>query len=221
MKEKEFIDSGGFDRIAPIYDRLARLVFGETLLTARTVNLDHVVAGNRVLVLGGGTGEILPDLLQRVGEEGQILYVEASEKMILHAANRIENHPRNKNVSFLYGTQESIPNGSQFDRIISNFFLDLFEPQRLNKVFDLLHSFLLPSGKWLIADFSLPNSAWRIPAHILIKAMYLFFRICCGIKGKRIQDFSLLFTAKHYQIVHQEHYWKGLIFSAVYQKDTY
>ena len=46
----------GWDRIARIYDRLARLVYGRQIVRAQVDLLEHISPGSRVLIVGGGTG---------------------------------------------------------------------------------------------------------------------------------------------------------------------
>jgi tRNA (cmo5U34)-methyltransferase len=51
----------GFDRLAPFYDSLARLIIGKGIKQSQLHFLNHLRGQNQgVLVLGGGTGWILP-----------------------------------------------------------------------------------------------------------------------------------------------------------------
>ena len=43
-----------YDRIASIYDPLAKLVFGNSLERAKKTHLEYLKAGTKVLVVGGG-----------------------------------------------------------------------------------------------------------------------------------------------------------------------
>ena len=70
-----------FNWIAPYYDTLTCLVFGNTIWKAQTGYLNYVPPHATVLVLGGGSGKWLRDLLQR-NETCQICFVEASSKMV-------------------------------------------------------------------------------------------------------------------------------------------
>ena len=45
-----------FDRVAPYYDRLARLVFGGSIRRAQRHFLSQVPAAARVLLVGGAPG---------------------------------------------------------------------------------------------------------------------------------------------------------------------
>src|SRR6187402_1340927 len=71
----------GFDRLAPVYDKLAGLVFGKAIVDAQLVFLDRVRAGDRILILGGGTGWLLEKLLRKQ-PVCEVWYVESSSRMI-------------------------------------------------------------------------------------------------------------------------------------------
>lgn len=210
----------GFDRIAPVYDLLARGVFGQTLKKARRRFIHQIKAGDRVLIMGGGTGWILPHVLDRLGKSGQVLYVELSKVMIERASARIREHPGRHLVQFLHGEVKDIPGSWRADVIVTHFFLDLFSPDELKLVFTTLSEFLLPQGSWLIADFSRPAQAWHIPYRILIALMYLFFRLTCGISAKRLQNFQAMFFQHGFQLKEQDQWWRGMISSRIYSKES-
>jgi tRNA (cmo5U34)-methyltransferase len=50
----------GFDRLAPFYDSLARLIIGKGIKQSQLHFLNHLRDKTKLLVLGGGTGWILP-----------------------------------------------------------------------------------------------------------------------------------------------------------------
>ncbi|MEM7658015.1 MAG: class I SAM-dependent methyltransferase [Bacteroidota bacterium] len=113
-----------FDPVARYYDRLAHLVFGNTLLHARLHFLSQIPKGAQVLVVGGGTGAILPALFNQIGETGSVYYLEYSEKMIEQAQVRMSGTAAN--MVWKRGTVADLPSDLQVEVIITNFFLDLF-----------------------------------------------------------------------------------------------
>jgi ubiquinone/menaquinone biosynthesis C-methylase UbiE len=70
-----------FDRIAPVYDRLADIVFGTAILDAQRTHLHALNDAREILILGGGTGRLLRDLLGQ-NAKSRVTYVEASQRMI-------------------------------------------------------------------------------------------------------------------------------------------
>ncbi|MEP5106138.1 MAG: methyltransferase type 12, partial [Ekhidna sp.] len=61
-----------FDFVAPIYDRLSKLVFGKSLIKAQAYHLKVIGDKDRVLILGGGTGK----LLEFIPKSGELDFVE-------------------------------------------------------------------------------------------------------------------------------------------------
>ncbi|WP_141765680.1 class I SAM-dependent methyltransferase, partial [Hymenobacter coccineus] len=99
--------SGNFDRIAWCYDALAGLVFGGSLRAAQRAALDGLPAGApRVLILGGGTGWVLGEVLRR-RPGATVLYLEASGPMLARATARLrrERPEAAGQVEFRVGTE--------------------------------------------------------------------------------------------------------------------
>ena len=71
----------GFDLIAPYYDSLARLVFGDSIRHCQLEYLDKIPPGAQVLILGGGTGWLLGELM-KINPSCRVWYLESSIKML-------------------------------------------------------------------------------------------------------------------------------------------
>src|SRR5688572_26928794 len=112
----------GFNRIARYYDVLKRLVFGNAIRNSEIAFLECLTPGGNVLILGGGSGEILGPLFQ-VNPGCRVWFVEASSRMISKAVYNLPEASRG-NVCFIHGTEGSLPPNVVFDGIITNFFLD-------------------------------------------------------------------------------------------------
>src|SRR5262245_56174420 len=119
-----------FDFIAKVYEHLARMIFGNELIKAQCHLLTKIPPNARVLILGGGTGEILDKLVQQ-NPGCRIWYIDASIEMLEAAKKRASV---TENVLFIHGTQDAIPEGQQFDAVITNFYLDLFNGDSLTRV---------------------------------------------------------------------------------------
>ena len=70
-----------FDRIAPIYDKLSYLIFWGNIQRAQRFFLTSIPPQAPVLVIGGGSGDILIELLN-YSTLRHITYVEASTAML-------------------------------------------------------------------------------------------------------------------------------------------
>ncbi|MEO1255896.1 MAG: hypothetical protein AAFY41_13590, partial [Bacteroidota bacterium] len=67
-----------FNSVAPFYDFLSKLVFDSSLLRAQKIYLDRIRSTDKVLILGGGTGEIL----KFVPKCESLYFLDKSSKMI-------------------------------------------------------------------------------------------------------------------------------------------
>ncbi len=174
-------DINQFNRVAGSYDLLGRLVFGNTLQKAQLVYLSLVPAEANVLILGGGTGQVLKYLLS-VNSSCRVWYIEASSSMIKSATKNIREMNNTMRVNFIHGTHDSIPGDIRFDVVIANFFLDLFS-HRLNTVIRKIKDALQPNGDLLITDFVDGGKVWQ---KVMLSSMYLFFNTTCKIEAKAL-----------------------------------
>jgi len=204
MKENDF------NSVAPIYDRLAKLIFGQTLVNAQLAFTDHIKPHGRVLILGGGTGWFLEALLKK-WPKLEVDYVEASEAMIKLSEKR--DLPAGR-LHFIHGTHEDIP-GAKYDLIITHFFLDVFDADSLQATTKHLGNLLAIDGLWLCADFQ-KTGKWH--HRLLLWLMHRFFRITSGLQAPHIQAIP---EAIEQQGMCREAFktWKrGLVFSGLWQK---
>jgi tRNA (cmo5U34)-methyltransferase len=175
----------GFDRVAAFYDPLARLVFGLTLRQAQQKALEALPPGQPyVLIIGGGSGWVLPELL-RQRPNARVLYVEASSLMLVKARETLWQHAaaHAAQVEFRLGTQAALRPHESFDAIVTFFFLDLFAPDQLRQVVECLAAVRRPRAPWLLADFRPARRLWQ---RVLLGSMYGFFHLTTGISAWRL-----------------------------------
>ncbi|MET4106757.1 class I SAM-dependent methyltransferase [Hymenobacter sp. UYP22] len=179
------LPDSGFDAVAAFYDALARLVYGPALQRAQQAALDAglPLGPVRVLVIGGGTGWVLGEILRR-RPEARILYLEASPRMLARSRAWLPRHAPHQapQVVFRLGTEAVLQPQEQFDAVLTFFFLDLFAPDRLRSIVERLHPVLVPGGRWLLADFGPPSRWWH---RVLLWLMYRFFGFSAGISARQ------------------------------------
>jgi tRNA (cmo5U34)-methyltransferase len=168
--------SPGFDRVALFYDALAGMVFGKSMRESQFFYLDRIPSGAKVLILGGGTGWLAKRLLQ-INLTCNIVYQEASGEMISQSRMRMSESDL-KRIRFVHSSE--IVSGETFDVVITNFFLDLFQPSDLNDVVSQIKSSIDQNGLWIITEFVDQGKWWQF---FLLKIMYMFFRIASGIQA--------------------------------------
>jgi len=137
----------GFDFLSPFYDLLARLIIGKDIVNSQLHFLKSFRECNRLLILGGGSGWILEPLCKACPDI-QIDYIDLSPKMI-NAAKRISG--KNVRINFILGTENDIPD-RLYDGVITNFYLDMFEKQTIEKVIEKIKGSIAVG---MLADFTL------------------------------------------------------------------
>jgi len=198
-----------FDRIAGIYDFLAQLVFGPAIRQSQIDNLRYLNKKDRVLILGGGTGWILEEI-DKLKITFYVTYVDSSQVMISKSKQR--DYGDQINIDFICGDENYIPQG-KYDVIITNFFLDVFDEKRLSSIILLLKDKLNFNGTWLFTDFV--NSS-QLYHKFLLSIMFWFFRITTKLESHSLPDFNKYFKDQGFKKVTSEHYFNGMIQSAVY-----
>lgn len=200
-----------FDAIAPVYDTLATAVFGRSIKKAQQFFLHEIPKDGKVLILGGGTGWLLADLL-RANPGCEIWYVEASSSMIALAKSNIA-HIKKPLVYFIYGTQEQVPEHITYDVVIANFYFDLFSESTLEPLLRQLRCVMSSNGKLLVCEF-IENNKWWQP--LLLSAMYLFFRLLCNIEATSLPDWHRQILAAKFEVKESKLFFGNFIWSAMY-----
>ena len=212
-----------FDRVAPYYDGLARLVFGRSIQRAQCYFLDQIPPTAWVLVVGGGTGWLLPYLLERP-EVIHVTYLEASAAMLRQAQQKIRHlDPQRIAIAeFVHGDERSLKENDRFSVVITNFVLDMYEGAALDTLMRRLADQLTPEGRWLFTDFRLSaRKKHRWWQRLATRAMYIFFHIAAGIAQQSLPPYDEHFRAHGFRMTHERAFFRDFIVSRVYQKDEY
>jgi ubiquinone/menaquinone biosynthesis C-methylase UbiE len=190
-----------FDRVAPFYRRLERLVFGRKLEQARGAFVRHLTAPRRALVVGEGDGRFLEEL-RRAQPEVLVECLDASAKMLALARARVGED----GVRFIQADlREAAFPSSRYDVIVTHFFLDCFDEDSLPRVVEKLAAAASDDAIWLIADFQEPARGWRRWwGRLLIATMYFFFRMVAGLKTRRLVAFAPLLQAAGFRLTNEK-----------------
>ncbi|GAB3922424.1 class I SAM-dependent methyltransferase [Larkinella terrae] len=180
--------ASGFDLIAPIYDPLSRLVFGNALRKAQAHWLDQIPKNAAILVFGGGSGWLLARVLSGCAPR-KVIYIDVAPAMIALSREKVNNDSR---VEFRIGTETSITADDRVDAVLTPFILDLFTEDELkNRLLPILYKSLNDNGLWLCADFAQPKTEWQ---RAIMWCQYRFFRILSHISADRLPNWQLLVT---------------------------
>lgn len=204
-----------YNTVAWFYDALSSLVFGSSIKKAQIDLLPLIPANSKLLIVGGGTGWILEEITKLHPSGLKITYVDSSSKMIERSKQR--NYADNK-VQFMEASIEQylLPDtGHLYDVIITPFIADCFSQEAWQQVFTKLDASLQPNGLWFYTDFQLNDKSplWQ---KLLLKLLYLFFRITCRIPAKQLPDVDGCFSS--YKPLSKRMYFAGFIVSQAFSK---
>ena len=202
----------GYDRVSSFYDRLSRLVFGNKLEAAHLFLLKFISPAANVLIVGGGSGWIL-EAIAAMHPSGLIItFIDASPKMEAMAEKR---GCAGNTVSFIAQKVQSIGLVKEYDVVITPFFFDNFGQVEAANIFGHLAGAVKDNGLWLDTDF---QNTSRLSHKALLKCMYLFFSIFCGIQTLRLPGTSALFKRSGFSCVDQQIFMDGFVLSTVYTR---
>ena len=204
-----------FDSVAWCYDFLSQLVFGSKIKRSQLILLDHIKNNSKVLIIGGGTGWIIKELLA-VKKVLQIDYVESSLKM-LDKARSINSMHTNMLVKFIHGDENAVEQDGYYDVVLACYFFDLFPKNRLEDIVFKLTNSLKQNGSMLVADFML-NEKSTIIQRLLLKVMYLFFNVLCNVEAKSLAPLEAVFKKNGLKKIISVDTYGGFIRSEVYIK---
>jgi ubiquinone/menaquinone biosynthesis C-methylase UbiE len=171
-----------FSALAPFYRPMEFFLAGEKLQRARLQFISELAGARRILLAGEGPGRFLRECAKRF-PDAHITVIDDSAKMLEVARRKI---PASARVEFIHANLLNWKcNGPPFDAVVSHFFLDCFAKPTLSRVVSNLAAALVPGGKWLLADFQIPESGWQRKRAIAIHAMmYGFFRVATNLPAR-------------------------------------
>jgi len=202
----------GYDFLSPVYDALVRIVFHDQLDVAQRTFLHVLSKGQKVLIVGGGSGKIL-EAIDQLNMPLEVTFLDASEKMIKRASSRIL---KNIELQFTTCRIESFQADGNYDVLITPFFLDLFEGRRLKEAIEKLAKTLTQKGIWLVTDF---QPTGKLTHMLLSKVMYVFFKITTRIKAWGLSDYFRLISEEKMILKEVKTYRNGFIKSGWYVKN--
>lgn len=198
-----------FNAIAPIYDLLKHLVFWGRLEQAKRAFLDRISHHSRVLIIGGGSGQVLK-YLDELGIDLLVDYIEQSKGMIRQARAR---ELKNLKVNWFQQSALDFDTNQTYDIVIANFVFDLFEEESLNRLLILVRNWIKSDGQLLVADFQI-KKAWHL---WLSRLMHYFFRAVAGLESSGLQDLDAKIRRYGFEREESKAFYGRFVFSSIYR----
>lgn len=175
-----------FNPVAKPYRWLEHLTLGKALENCRNHFLPQLLDCRRALVLGDGDGRFLAQLLKlnspleadAVDTSPVMLQLlrQHCEALVPDSNTRLHTHRANALTFPLDNSANS------YDLIVTHFFLDCLTQTELNSLITRITPTLTPKALWLISDFRIPDGPMHLPAKLIVRSLYLAFRILTGLR---------------------------------------
>jgi ubiquinone/menaquinone biosynthesis C-methylase UbiE len=178
-----------FDLIAKPYRWLEYLTFGPTLQKTRLHYLPALLNSRNALILGDGDGRFTAALLA-ANPNITILAVDTSATMLQLLRQRCEFIT--PNAAQRLHTQQAnaltFPLDATYDLIVTHFFLDCLTQPELNSLVTRIAKNMQPGALWLLSDFHIPTNLANLPAKLLVRSLYLAFRILTNLRTNALPN---------------------------------
>ena len=163
VAEKARRVAGVFHSVAGRYDVMNDLMsLGSHRLMKRfAVELTRVRAGDTIMDLAGGTGDLAESLTPLVGTKGHVVLCDINESMLSHGRQRLQDKGIVSNLSYVQGDAEGLPfPDNHFNAVTMAF--GLRNVTRKDKALGSILRVLKPGGRIVILEFSSPvNPAFK------------------------------------------------------------
>lgn len=192
--------AAGFDRIARAYRWMERLTFGPALWRCRTRFLPQLAGRRRALLLGDGNGRFTAALLG-TNPHLHADAVDSSAAMLRLLVQRVRNTQPDASARLRTHHADApdfvraLPESPQYDLIVTHFFLDCFAQREVESLTRNLALRIRPDALWLVSDFRIPTGLLQWPARVLVRSLYLAFRLLTGLRTAQLPNHAAALTA--------------------------
>ena len=177
-----------FDVIAPYYRGMELILAGGKMHRCRTAFLEQIPSPANILLLGEGHGRSLVEHHRRF-PEAQITCVDASAGMLAQARRQLARYGlKPGGVEFIHADiLDWVPRAKTYDLIVTNYFLDCFRGEQLERIIPKIAGWASPGANWLIADFKIADRGWkRVRSRAILELLYQFFRVVTRLPADRL-----------------------------------
>lgn len=160
--DKARLVAGVFDSVAGKYDLMNDLMsLGVHRLWKRfTLELSGVTAGQRVLDVASGTGDLAAAFAVRVGNNGSVVATDINNAMLSRGRDALIDRGIVGNVDYVLANAESLPFPDQHFDCVSIAF-GLRNVTRIPQALASMQRVLKPGGRLLVLEFSKPLAPVR------------------------------------------------------------
>lgn len=142
-----------YNKIARVYDMLSE--HSEAPVRRRGFEMLNCRLGEKVLEIGFGTGHVLVDLAEAVGQDGTVYGIDLSDEMVRTSDLLLEEHGLAERVELTCGDATDLPYASGLlDAVFMSFTLELFDTPEIPLVLAQCRRVLRQGGRIVVAGMS-------------------------------------------------------------------
>ena len=99
----------------------------------------------------------------------------------------------------------------RFDLVATHFFLDCLSTKQVSELVACVRPLLTGDARWLLSEFDIPTGILRLPAAVLVKTLYLSFRLLTGLRISRLPRYRDVLVAQGFARQQQRKLLGGLL----------
>jgi SAM-dependent methyltransferase len=195
------LSGGDYERLAPWYSLLERLVLGSRQQRCRVHLLGQLRQARRVLIVGEGPGKTLLELL-RVNPRCHVDVLEPSPAMVHRARHRLcrVDPGLTRRVTFHQARWEDWPGSlaARYHAMILPFLMDLLASPRQQLLAERLRGLCGPGSCCLINDFNVTHRD-----SMLQRCLYGGARWTTGLDITELADYGAAMRAAHWHLARE------------------
>ncbi|MEB2780416.1 class I SAM-dependent methyltransferase [Algoriphagus sp. C2-6-M1] len=191
--------------LAPFYNLLTKLVFGEQLMLAKTSFAENL-SRKRILIIGGGDGLDYQQFQAQLSGE----YWEISQAMLSKAKVNLAKSSLNFNLDFFQAEKRKV-----FDEVWLHFVLDTMQDEEIVSLLGEIRKSVKPEGKIYLADFFAPKNSYQ---RFLNRSMITFFRIVTKHKRATIPDYEEILFGEDWKKNSEKEFLEGWVKAQLWVK---
>ena len=204
-----------FNPIARPYRWLEYLTLGKALENCRIHYLPQLLDRRHALVIGDGDGRFLAQLLTH----NLSLHADAvdTSATMLHLLLQRSKATAGTRLHTCHANALTAPLEGPYDVVVTHFFLDCLTQPELDSLISRITPMLTPGALWLISDFRIPTGLMRLPAKLLVRSLYLSFRLITGLHTTRLPDHATPLTRAGLTRISRQYRLAGLLTTELWQ----
>jgi ubiquinone/menaquinone biosynthesis C-methylase UbiE len=209
-----------FDRVARVYRWMEYATFGSSLESCRNRFLSEVRGCGRALLLGDGDGRFTARLLQenlRVTADA----VDSSNAMLDLLRRRINRAGTGGRLHTYHADVRSFSPQGSYDLVVTHFFLDCLSQPELDELGAQILRHAERNALWVVSEFRIPAGPMGGPARLLVRMLYLAFRLFTGLRVRALPDQDTSLRRTGFTRIAQHLSLGGLLSSELWQRGEY